>query len=288
MSEPDVPGLSVTPTTGRGVHIIDPDAMEWSDPAPRAGRDPEETRRSGVREKWFVRPAADDDRFPVSAVRFRPNFVFARHWHTEGEFMLILRGSAAVGDQEVGVGGMAYNDARTIYGAEAAGPEGCDFLMIRRAWARNTVVATDEDVARAGAQGVVNSLDRVAGSLADRGLHTFDLASVDPVVDPATGLSTRWLMPPDPAGDRPPVAVVDLTDTSPVTWARPEHGLFLQVLRGTAVIDGTPVAAGTMIYVDAAHSVTVAAAAGAGGADSEAAQLLSVQPIAAPVHQAAA
>ena len=37
-------------------------------------------------------------------------------------------------------GTMAYNDARTVYGAEAAGPDGCEFLMIRRAWAETHIV----------------------------------------------------------------------------------------------------------------------------------------------------
>jgi hypothetical protein len=44
------------------------------------------------------------------------------------------------GGQEIGPGAMAYNDARTIYGAEAAGPDGCEFLMIRRAFAVTTIV----------------------------------------------------------------------------------------------------------------------------------------------------
>ena len=281
MSKHDVIDVAVTPASARGIHVIDPDAVEWSYPAPRAGRDPEATRNSGVLEKWFVKPAADDDRFPVSAIRFEPGYTFARHWHTEGEFILILRGSATVGDQHVGTGGMAYNDARTIYGAEAAGPEGCDFLMVRRAWARNTVVMTDADVARAEAEGIVNSLDRVARSLADRGLHTFHPASAEPVVDPVTGLTTRWLMPPDPHGDRPPVAVIQLSGTTPVAWNRPEHGLFLYVLRGEAVVGGTAVTTGKMVYADAGHSFSIAVS---GDGPIE---LLSVQPIAPPVHQAA-
>ncbi|MWA03316.1 hypothetical protein F8568_023635 [Actinomadura sp. LD22] len=194
---------AVLPSSARGVHLIDPVLIEWAYPAPRAGRDPMETRNSGVQEKWFVKPSRDDDRFPVSAIRFRPGYVFTRHWHTEGEFILIQRGSATVGDQEVGRGGMAYNDARTIYGAEAAGPDGCDFLMIRRAWARNTVVATDEDVVMAEAGGVVNSLDKVAGGLSERGLHILDPGAVAPETDPSSGLAMRWLMPPDPAADRP-------------------------------------------------------------------------------------
>jgi redox-sensitive bicupin YhaK (pirin superfamily) len=255
--------------------------VPWSYPAPRAGRDPEATRNSGVQEKWFVKPAPDDDRFPVSAIRFTPGYTFARHWHTEGEFVLILRGSATVGDQEVQVGGMAYNDARTIYGAEAAGPEGCDFLMIRRAWARNTVVATDADVVQAEKQGIVNSLDRAAKNLDDRGLHVFDPQAVKPVAAPATGLVTRWLMPPDPLGDRPPVALIDLASTRQVVWNRLDHGLFLYVLRGAAAVGATSVPTGSMVYVDAGHSITI------GASGDSPAELLGVQPIKPPAHQAA-
>jgi redox-sensitive bicupin YhaK (pirin superfamily) len=271
----------VTPATARGVHVIRPDAVPWSHPASRAGRDPEATRNSGVQEKWFVKPAPDDDRFPVSAIRFTPSYTFARHWHTEGEFVLVLRGSATVGDQEVPVGGMAYNDARTIYGAEAAGPEGCDFLMIRRAWARNTVVATDADVVQAERQGIVNSLDRAASSLDDRGLHVFDSQAVKPVTDPVTGLATRQLMPPDPLGDRPPVSVIELSGTRPAVWDRLAYGLFLYVLRGAALVGATSVPTGSMVYVDAGHSITI------GASGDSPAELLSVQPIKPPAHQAA-
>jgi hypothetical protein len=69
----------------------------------------------------------------------------------------ILDGSMMVGGRVLTVGGMAYNDARTIYGAEAAGAAGSDFLMVRRAWARNNLVTTDEDVEAAVGRGVTNS-----------------------------------------------------------------------------------------------------------------------------------
>ncbi|WP_433598291.1 hypothetical protein ACQPXH_21260 [Nocardia sp. CA-135953] len=195
--------------------------------------------------------------------------------------MLILRGSAAVGDQEVGSGGMAYNDARTIYGAEAAGPDGCDFLMIRRAWARNTVVATAEDIAKAEADGIVNSLDRVAGGLSERGLHVFDPESVTRAQDPATGLTMRHLIPADQAADRPPVAVVDVPAAKPVEWKNIEFGLLLFVLNGTVAVDGDEVPAGHMVQVDAGHSFTIRAL------PADGAQVLSVRPVAAPVHSAA-
>jgi hypothetical protein len=129
----------------RGLHLFDLEALPWDAPAPRPGQPASASARrhsTGVEEKWLVKPGEGEDRFPISIVRFPPNFVFPKHWHTEGEFIMILKGSANFAGQEIGVGAMAYNDARTIYGAEAAGPEGCEFLMIRRAWSKTTI--TDE------------------------------------------------------------------------------------------------------------------------------------------------
>jgi len=138
----------VVDITERGLHLFDLDALPWEPPRPRPGGPPkseaELTRQAeasgGVEEKWLVYPEPGSDRFPISIVRFPPNFVFPNHWHTDGEFIMILKGSAVFGGQEIGPGAMAYNDARTIYGAEAAGPEGCEFLMIRRAFAVTTIV----------------------------------------------------------------------------------------------------------------------------------------------------
>jgi hypothetical protein len=134
--------------TERGLHLFDVDALPWEPPRPRPGNEPatEDERRKaaersgGVEEKWLVYPEPGSDRFPISIVRFPPNFVFPKHWHTDGEFIMILKGTAVFAGQEIGPGTMAYNDARTIYGAEAAGPEGCEFLMIRRAFAVTTIV----------------------------------------------------------------------------------------------------------------------------------------------------
>jgi hypothetical protein len=132
----------------RGLHLFDLDQLPWGPPRARPGgpaRSEAELKRqaeaaSGVEEKWLVYPEAGSDRFPISIVRFPPNFVFPKHWHTDGEFIMILKGTAVFGGQEIGPGAMAYNDARTIYGAEAAGPDGCEFLMIRRAFAVTTIV----------------------------------------------------------------------------------------------------------------------------------------------------
>jgi len=131
--------------TERGLHVFDLANIPWEPPRRRPGAT--EQRRadhhSGVEEKWLVYPETGSDRFPITIVRFPPNFTFPRHWHTEGEFIMVLQGSMRVGERTLGPGGCAYNDARTIYGAEAAGPDGCEFLMIRRAFAVTTLVDDD-------------------------------------------------------------------------------------------------------------------------------------------------
>jgi hypothetical protein len=138
----------VVELTRRGLHLFDLDAIPWEAPRPRPGQSLEAIeagRRAissagGVAEKWLVYPEPDSDRFPICIIRFPPNFVFPKHWHTDGEFIMILKGSANFAGQTIGPGAMAYNDARTIYGAEAAGPDGCEFLLIRRAFAQTTIV----------------------------------------------------------------------------------------------------------------------------------------------------
>jgi len=126
----------------RGLHVFDLEALAWEPPRPRPGATG--SRRTdhhgGAEEKWLVYPEQGSDRFPITIVRFPPDFTFPRHWHTEGEFIMVLRGSMNVGERTLGPGECAYNDARTIYGAEAAGPDGCEFLMIRRAFAVTTLV----------------------------------------------------------------------------------------------------------------------------------------------------
>ena len=124
--------------------VFDFHQIAWRPPAvrPVLGRSPllpEQDHREPVPgevwEKSLVYPLPGDDRFPVSIIRFPPNFQFHRHWHTDGEFVRVLSGSANFAGRELLPGSMAYNDARVVYGAEAAGPEGCDFVLIRRAWA---------------------------------------------------------------------------------------------------------------------------------------------------------
>ena len=123
-----------------GFHVLDPDAVEWEVPKRDhvVGLDPDSP--SVVVEKYLVRSDESKDRMPISIVKFPPNYRYPRHWHTHGEFVYILKGSAVFAGQVLEPGAMAYNDSRTVYGSEQAGPDGVEFLVIRRAHSENHVV----------------------------------------------------------------------------------------------------------------------------------------------------
>jgi hypothetical protein len=255
----------------RGIYVIDPAAMPFDEPAARPGTD---TRHhgQGVGEKWVVKPSQsdpDEDRFPVSVIDFPPNLFFPRHWHTDGEFVAPIRGEMMVGGEPVAVGGYGYNDARTIYGAEAAGPEGCEFLMIRRAWAKNNVMLTDDEVDQAVGNGITNSQDRVA-PLGERGLHLLDPAPLawdrsgtasplPPDASTGTAPAVKKLVEPRPGEDRFPIFLVELApDYSGAPTTRSE-GVLLWVLDGTIRVGGATVVQGALAYVDAGVPATFTA-----------------------------
>jgi quercetin dioxygenase-like cupin family protein len=128
----------------RGLHLFDVENIPFQ-PARRrptsTGSEEDHRRQSaGVEHKWLIYPEPGEDRPPVVIIKFPPGYRFAHHWHSEGEFVVVLKGSMTIGDEEVGPGGMAWTDARTIYGAEAAGPEGVEFLLFRRAFATTNLV----------------------------------------------------------------------------------------------------------------------------------------------------
>jgi uncharacterized cupin superfamily protein len=274
----------------RGLHILDPDAQPWRPPMvrPTQGREPlrpeDDTRDpvdGQVWEKGLMYPMPGEDRFPISIVKFPPNYLFGRHWHTDGEFVLILNGSADFAGNVLGPGAMAYNDARTVYGAEAAGPEGCEFLMIRRAWAHTTMVNGPDDVP----DDVVDTgKDEVATERGDRGLHILDPDAVpwtQPLVRPTAGREpvlpeddTRepvegqvWekgLVYPLPGDDRFPISIVRLPPN--FQFARHWHtdGEFVYILAGSSNFAGRELGPGSMAYNDA-RTVYGAEAAGPEG-----------------------
>jgi hypothetical protein len=128
-----------------GFHLFDLDAIPWATP----GDDYEYEEVVGrldvipegnARMKHLVQSDESKDRMPVSIASFPPHYAFPRHWHTHGELVVILKGSATFAGRELNVGDIAYNDSRSVYGSEEAGPDGVEFLVVRRAKSRVTVV----------------------------------------------------------------------------------------------------------------------------------------------------
>ncbi|MBV9662234.1 MAG: cupin domain-containing protein [Acidimicrobiales bacterium] len=276
----------------RGFHVLDPDTMPWRPPAvrPVLGQQPvppdQDTRPRdpvNVEEKFLMYPLPGEDRFPVSIVKFPPNYSFPRHWHTDGEFIMVLAGSMMLAGRPAGPGTMAYNDARTVYGAEAAGEEGCEFLMIRRAWAENHIVrdgdTVPDDVIDTGG-------DEVAAARGQRGLHLFDLDHLpwtQPLVRPVEGREPvmpeedsrpledggvweKALVYPLPGEDRFPISIVKF----PPHYSFPRHwhtdGEFIRILSGSAHFAGRDLGPGAMAYNDA-RTVYGAEAAGPEGCE---------------------
>jgi quercetin dioxygenase-like cupin family protein len=276
----------------RGLHLLDPEQIPWTPPAvrPVQGREPVLPRDddrpldpNGVWEKSLVYPLPGEDRFPISIVRFPPNFAFPRHWHTDGELICVRGGTMNLAGAPSGTGTMAYNDARTVYGAEAAGEDGCEFLMIRRAWSQTTIVQSPADVP----DDVLDTGEEIlAVSRAERGLHVFDLDAIpwtnpvrrpvqgnapllpeddDRPVDP-DGVWEKSLMYPLPGDDRFPISIIRFPPN--FSFARHWHtdGEFVLLLSGTANFAGHEIGPGAMAYNDA-RTVYGAEAAGPEGCE---------------------
>jgi anti-sigma factor ChrR (cupin superfamily) len=107
----------------RGFHVLEPDAHDWID----AGRG--SAMAEGVKVKWLVRP--EEGRLAVELIQFAPNFEWPKHSHTAPELTIFLSGSAWFNGQLCTPGTMAFVDEGVFYGPEKAGPDGCEFLIIR-------------------------------------------------------------------------------------------------------------------------------------------------------------
>ena len=124
-----------------GFEVFDLEAMPWELPLRRKhhGTNPELLRQKyPVHEKWLLPPT--DGRMVASIIRFGPNMTYPRHMHTQPELTIFLRGSGVFDGHEVGPGFAAYVDANTVYGPEAAGPDGCEFLIVRPRLSESIIV----------------------------------------------------------------------------------------------------------------------------------------------------
>jgi len=67
----------------------------------------------------------------VLNVQFPPGFEAGEHWHPFDTFYYMTKGSLRFGDEGVfGPGAVRWVKAGHAYGPEAAGPEGCEFILI--------------------------------------------------------------------------------------------------------------------------------------------------------------
>ncbi|HZP29767.1 MAG TPA: cupin domain-containing protein [Acidimicrobiia bacterium] len=100
---------------------VDVDGLPWEEFVDASGN------RLGVRFKWIVDPALGKN---CMLLHLPPNHRAAPHWHTsdtvyvvtEGEFVVEGEGSFFPGQVRWVRGGFAY-------GAEGAGPAGCEFYF---------------------------------------------------------------------------------------------------------------------------------------------------------------
>jgi hypothetical protein len=64
-------------------------------------------------------------------IRFAPGYVESPHWHEADTFYIITKGEMVVGDEGAyRPGDVRWVRARTFYGPETAGADGCEFILI--------------------------------------------------------------------------------------------------------------------------------------------------------------
>jgi hypothetical protein len=80
----------------------------------------------------MLRPLTGDDcDLAVLTFEFPPNYVGKVHWHPADTVYVIRRGQFIVeGEGTFEVGDIRWVKAGTAYGPEAAGPEGCEVMLM--------------------------------------------------------------------------------------------------------------------------------------------------------------
>ena len=67
----------------------------------------------------------------VLQVRHAPDYVEPKHWHEADTVYIFTAGEMRVGDEGAYLpGDVRWVRARTFYGPETAGPDGCEFFLI--------------------------------------------------------------------------------------------------------------------------------------------------------------
>jgi ChrR-like protein with cupin domain len=100
---------------------IDVDALPWEDFVDASGR------RLGVSFKWIVDPGLGKN---CMLLRLPPDHRAAPHWHTSDTVYVVTRGEFVVeGEGSFFPGQIRWVRGGFAYGAEGAGPEGCEFFF---------------------------------------------------------------------------------------------------------------------------------------------------------------
>lgn len=101
-----------------GVEI---DALPWEGFVDARGRD------VGVRMKWIIDPILGKN---CMLLRLPPHHRAAPHWHTSDTLYLVTKGEFTIeGEGSFVPGQVRWIRGGRAYGAEGAGPEGCEFLF---------------------------------------------------------------------------------------------------------------------------------------------------------------
>ena len=96
------------------------DALPWETFLDAAGRD------QGVRFKWIVDPALGKN---CMLLRLPPNHRAPGHWHDSDSLYLVTRGELVIeGEGSFFAGQVRWVRGGFAYGAEGAGPSGCEMF----------------------------------------------------------------------------------------------------------------------------------------------------------------
>jgi hypothetical protein len=100
---------------------VDVDALPWEAFVDAGGG------RLGVLLKWVVDPTLGEN---CMLLRLPPNHRAAPHWHTSDTVYLVTKGELTIeGEGSFRPGQVRWVRGGFAYGAEGAGPEGCEFYF---------------------------------------------------------------------------------------------------------------------------------------------------------------
>lgn len=98
---------------------IDLDSLPWESFVDAQGRD------LGVRLKWIIDPARGRN---CMLLHLPPNHRAPAHWHASDSLYLVTRGELVIeGEGSFFAGQVRWVRGGFAYGAEGAGPSGCEF-----------------------------------------------------------------------------------------------------------------------------------------------------------------